>query len=517
MTDVATALELIAGQLQLHAEQPNMLGYQAHEQQRRFHVSQARLRQYIGGNRAGKTTAGVIEALWWCTKRHPYRAFPVRPIRGRIIAVDYDHGVAEIILPAVRRWILPTDLKNASWEDSWDKQLRKLTFANGSTIQFMSGESSLEKFAGVSLDFVWFDEEPNQAVFVENKARTVDAKGSMWITMTPVQGQNWSYEQIFLPGTETGESANVDIDVVEADMSDNPHLDPDEIQRFVATLSNEEREARVHGRYTALGGLVYPGFNLDDHVVPFGDGPPAGWPIYASMDHGLAAPTAWLWHAVGPGGQVLTFAEHYATDMTADQHATVVLSKEMDWKRPVEYRVGDPSIANRQQAEGKVNSIHLDYLRSGVQIILGDNNVEAGINRVRRYLSSAPGQTPRWQCTSNCANLIKEMRHYRWKTFASPRMRDRLNRFEVPLKKNDHACDALRYFLMSRPDTAELGPRPDPRQPGGRLLPGQPPSMPSPVMIDPERRPTAGRRRNRDRDPDYGDFELVSEHMGGIW
>jgi phage terminase large subunit-like protein len=513
--NLADALENIAAELARTAEQPNMLGYTPHEMQQRFHRSPARLRQYIGGNRAGKTTAGIIEALWWATKRHPFRTFPNRPIKGRVVAVDYDHGVADIILPALRRWILPSDLIRASWEDSFDRQLRTLTLANGSTIQFMSGESALEKFAGVSRDFVWFDEEPSQAVFTENRARTVDAKGNMWITMTPIMGQNWSYEQIYLPGTE-GKRDNPDIDVIEADMADNPHLDADEVQRFVATLSNEEREARVHGRYTALGGLVYPGFNADDHVVP-AQAPPAGWPIYASMDHGLAAPTAWLWHAVGPGGQVLTFAEHYAAEMTADQHAAVLLAREMEWRRPVEYRIGDPSIANRQQAQGIVNSIHLDYLRAGVNIILGDNNVEAGINRVRRYLMCAPGQTPRWQCTTDCVNLIREMRHYRWKTYISPKMRDRVNKFEVPLKKNDHACDSLRYFLMSRPDTADLAARPKPHEPGGPLAPGQRPSMEGPVMQDPFNRPKVLVTRKKTRDSDYGDFELVDEHMGGMW
>ncbi len=517
MSSIAAALEELGNTLQAHSTRPNLLGYVPHDKQVEFHTSQARLRQYIGGNRAGKTTAGCVEALWWATRRHPHRKIPNRPIRGRIVAVDYDHGVADIIIPEMKRWLVPSDLVHASWEASFDKQLRILTFANGSTIQFMSGESLLEKFAGVSRDFIWFDEEPSQAVYTENKARTVDSKGSIWITMTPLQGQNWSYEQVYLPGTGEGTEADPGICVVEADMADNPHLDAAEVQLFVATLSPEERQARIHGRYTALGGLVYPSFNLDDHVVTATDGPPAGWPVYASMDHGLHAPTAWLWHAVGPGGQVLTFAEHYAAEMTADQHALVVLAKELAWKRAVDYRVGDPSIANRQQALGVVNSVHLDYLRCGVAIQLGDNNVEAGINRVRRYLMAPPGHIPRWQCTSDCVNLIREMRHYRWKTYLSPKMRDRANKFEVPLKKDDHACDALRYFLMSRPDISELGPQPKASEPGGRLAPGQRPSMEAPVMIDPAVRPTVRTRPRRATDPDYGDFELTSEHLGGIW
>lgn len=513
--DLATALEQLGSELVRTAEQPNRTRYEPHAQQLTFHRSVARLRQLLGGNRLGKTTAGCIEAIWWSTREHPWRKLPNRPIRGRIIAVDYDHGVAGIIIPALKRWLLASDLVDGSWDKSFDRQLRILTFANGSTIQFMSGESALDKFAGVSLDWVWFDEEPSQAVFTENKTRTIDSKGSMWLTMTPLNGQNWSYEDIYVPGTDE-DNPNPDILVVEADMADNPHLDPDEIARFVATLSPEEKESRVHGRYTTLGGQVYPSFNRDDHVVPPME-PPEGWPIYASMDHGLAAPTCWLWHAVGPGGQVLTFAEHYATEMTVDEHAKVVMSKESAWRRPIEYRVGDPSIVNRSQALGVVNSVHLDYMRLGVDIYPGDNNPEAGINRVRRYLAVPLGGEPRWQCTSDCVNLIREMKLLRWKTYISPKMRDRVNKFEVPVKKNDHAPDALRYFLMSRPDTADLGPKPGPFEPGGRLLPGQRPSMNAPVMIDPFNRPTVQVNRKKQVDADWGDFSFESEHLGGFW
>lgn len=514
--NLVDALESMHAQLSQQLERPNLLGYNPHPKQYEFHTSLARIRQLIGGNRLGKTTAGCVEALWWCTRRHPYRKLPTRPIRGRIIAVDYDHGVAEIIIPELKRWIVSSDLINASWDDSFDKQLRILTFANGSTIQFMSGESKLEKFAGVSLDFIWFDEEPNQAVFTENRARIVDSKGSMWLTMTPLEGQNWSYEQIYLPGTDP-ENPDPDIKVVQADMSENPHLDPREIALFVATLSEEEKAARIHGNYTALGGLIFPNFSLDDHVVPSIAAPPPSWPIYASMDHGLNAPTAWLWHAVGPAGQVLTFAEHYGSNMTIDQHAQVVLAKESIWRRPIEYRVGDPSIQNRAQAEGVVASAHLDYWRNGITIQLGNNDRPAGINRTRRYLMVPPDGKPLWQCTADCVNLIREMRHYRWKTYLSPKMRDRNNALDEPLKKNDHACDALRYFLMSRPDIAALGPRLPPHQPGGRLLPGQRPSMEGKVMIDPQQRPVVQIKRRRQRDADYGDFEFVNEHLGGMW
>lgn len=511
MPSVADSLSALASQLRASVVRPNLLAYVPHAKQEVFHRSRARTRLYIGGNRGGKTTAGATEALWWATRRHPHRRMPDRAIRGRAVGVDYDHGVAMIMLPEIQRWMVPSDLVNASWEDSFNRRERTLNFANGSFIEFMSAESALEKFAGTSRDFIWFDEEPPQPVFVENRARTIDVGGSIWLTMTPIEGQNWSYEQVYLPGKGEEVDRDTDIDVVEVDMAENPHLDPAEVARFVASLSDEEREARVHGRYVALGGLIYRGFDLDTHVVAATD-PPAGWPVYTSMDHGLANPTAWLWHAVGPGGQVLTFHEHYAAELTVEAHAGIVRAYEAGNGVHVESRVGDPSIANRQQAGGLAVSIQQEYVRHGLAVMLGNNDVEAGINRVRRYLQTPLGGKPRWQVTADCVNLIREIRRYRWRTFLSRKMRDRSNAFETPLKKDDHAVDALRYFLMSRPDIADLGPVPPVPKLAG------PPTLAVPVMappLDEPRRAVVTVRRDGSRDPDL--VWEVDEHMGGLW
>jgi hypothetical protein len=44
------------------------------------------------------------------------------------------------------------------------------------------------------------------------------------------------------------------------------------------------------------------------------------------------------------------------------------------------------------------------------------------------------------------------MARYKWKTYASKKLNARYNNLEEPHKLNDHACDSLRYFMMSRPN-----------------------------------------------------------------
>src|SRR6266540_6414928 len=99
---------------------PNNFQYKPHPKQVVFHRSIANGRQYVGGNRSGKTTSGINEDIWWLTGRHPYIKLPEPPILGRVLTVDFKNGWNKIIMPQLKQWIPPSDLINGSWEDSWD-------------------------------------------------------------------------------------------------------------------------------------------------------------------------------------------------------------------------------------------------------------------------------------------------------------------------------------------------------------------------------------------------------------
>jgi phage terminase large subunit-like protein len=422
-----------------------MYGYVPHSKQEKFHKSTKQTRIYIGGNRSGKTTGGVVEDLWWCTGRHPYRNTPEPPVRGRVISVDFVNGIEKIIRPEVARWCPVTDLRGGSWSSAYDKLTRTLYFENGSFLEFMSYDQDLDKFAGTSRHFIHFDEEAPEEIYIENRARIIDTGGELWFTMTPVEGMTWIYDTLYMPGKEENEF----IDVIEVDMTENPHLHEGEVQAFLQGLSDDEREARVHGRFVQLGGLVYKEFDPKIHVMD-SFVPPMDWLWIASLDHGFNNPTAWLWHAVNPDGRVFTFFEHYESGHTVDYHARKVHEINKALGRAPEIYIGDPSIRNTDPITG--TSIHQEYIKYGVPIVLGNNDVVAGINRVAQYLKPAADGQPNLLVTRNCVNLIWEMQRYRWKVYANKKLNAANNKYEQAHKRHDHATDALRYMIMSRPD-----------------------------------------------------------------
>lgn len=436
----------LAEGLRRAATRPNIYGYQPHDKQQDFHRSGARGRLFIGGNRSGKTVGGAAEAVWRAMGRHPYLHVPPPPTYGRVVSVDFLNGVEKIVRPEISRWLPASELLGGSWESAYNKELRVLTLENRSTIEFMSYDQSLEKFAGTSRHWIWFDEEPPQDIFTECKLRLLDTGGHWWITMTPVEGMTYTYDDIYLAAR-----TDPNLYVVEVDTTMNPHLNPGEIDILLSGLSEDEKTARIHGRFVQRGGLIYKHFspaNIIDPIDPR-DLVKNGWMQIAGMDHGFNNPTAWLWGAVDRDGRIIIHNEHYRSGEIVRYHAQMVHLKNQELGIVPSYYVGDPSIRNTDPITG--TSVLLEYMENGIPIILGNNDVRAGIDRVARLIGHDPVSPPQLFVTSTCQSLLWELGRYRWATWAIKRHDFEKNKKEEPAKKDDHACDALRYLVASRP------------------------------------------------------------------
>ncbi len=440
------------------AHTPNINAYKPHAKQVDFHKAEQRRRLYIGGNRSGKTTGGIVEDIWWLTKRHPYRRIPDGPVFGRIVCVDFLNGIEKIIKPQLKRWIPPSELRGGCWADAYEAGIRTLFFENGSFVELMSYDQDLDKFAGTSRHFIHFDEEPPEAIYTENMARLVDTRGSMWMTMTPVEGMTWIFDEIY----EKGRMGDKNISITEVDMAENPHLDPEAVAEYLDSLSEDERDARGSGKFIQMGGLVYKAFKPEIHVVDpidFKDIARKEFKHYMSLDHGFNNPTAVEWHAVDRDNNVLTFDEHYEAGRIIDYHAAVIKDRNKDHGRTPDISVCDPALEQRQGVTG--TSIRTEYAIRGIGFVLGNNDVQTGVVKVNEYLTTLNERgRPLWQITSNCGNLIRELLRLRWQTWSSKKQQQTNNPYEKIHKKDDHACDSSRYFFTLMPSLKQTIPLP---------------------------------------------------------
>jgi phage terminase large subunit-like protein len=445
-------LELTERALRQAATNPGIQAYKPHPSQEKFHKSTAKEKLYIGGNRSGKTVAAIAEAVMRATGEHPYRTdVSLPPTRGRLVFVDIEEGIKKIGIPELQRWMPLKYLKNGSWEDSYDKQSRTLYLTNGSFIELMSYEQNVEKFAGTSRHYVGFDEEPPEDIFNECLMRLVDTDGDFWISMTPLIEMTWVKDRIYDPWT----TGNDSIFVLEVNTEENPHVLISALDRITRGLTEEERAARRAGTFITHTGLVYAGsfstkmYDEGGNIVPDILGPSfqsytKGWGHFVCMDHGFANPTVFLFCCFDGEGNIIVYDEYYQTRRIVKENAWGYLQQlEALGVQPV-YCVGDPSIQNTSPITR--TSIQTEYGEHGVPIALGNNDVRAGIVRVQNRFAQR-----KLFISERCRETLKEISNYRWDRYSSSKMENRRNKKEVPLKKNDHCMDALRYGVMSRP------------------------------------------------------------------
>lgn len=448
------SVEEILGKLTdgLHkiAINPSISAYVPLPHQERFHRSTKKGKLFLGGNRSGKTVGGGTEATWWLTGRHPYRTdIKKPPVRGRIVAVDFENGVDKITKPEMQRWMPPSLLKNGSWEDSFTKGSSgkggTLYLTNGSFVEFMSYDQDVDKFSGTSRDFVWFDEEPPKDIFDECRMRLADAQGSWWMTMTPLIEMSFTYDEIYEPWKTGNESQ---YECFEVDTSENTYVSEEGLEMALKGLSEGERAARKKGHYISHTGLVYSlrSRNIIDSIIGSTEWENIrrSWGHFAMLDHGFTNPTCILFGCFDKEGRIIIYDEIYQSKKLVHENAHDYLARIEALQIPVTYTVADPSIKNTDPITG--TSILQEYADYGVYLSLANNDVRGGISRVQNRIDKEM-----LFITTRCEKLLWEFPRYRWDKYASSKIASRKNPKEVPMKKDDHAMDALRYGVASRP------------------------------------------------------------------
>lgn len=416
-----------------------------HKKQLEFHKSKKRNRWIFGGNRTGKTECGAVETIWLSLGLHPYKKNLTKSecwVVSLSNRVQKEVAQAKILKYLPRSRIVDIVMQNGKKDYPENGTIEciivKNSFGNLSKIWFKSCEEGREKFQGASLDFVWFDEEPPEDIYHECKMRVLDKNGEIFGTMTPLKGFTYIYNEIYL-------NNNYDSEIFYLFMSweDNPYLSKNEIERLSNSMPKDEIETRKFGHFAAIdSGLIYNEFDDNINVVePFEI--PIEWQDNLSIDPGLNNPLSCHWYARDYDGNVYVVAEHFDQNKTVEEHSIIIkdISKKLNWKHNKNGMIEAliDSAANQKTLSSKASVTELFY-DNGILVNPNVNkNVLSGISKVKSYLKNALGKS-RLFIFSNCTNMIREIKTYRW------------NGADMPIKKNDHCMDELRYYICSISD-----------------------------------------------------------------
>lgn len=417
-----------------------------HKKQLAFHKCKKRNRWVFGGNRSGKTECGAVETVYLACGIHPYRKN--KPTEGWVVSlsrqVQRDVAQKKVLqyLPVhcIEKIVMVSGGQDSAENGVIDFILVRSQAGGTSKIGFKSCDQGREKFQGASLDYVWFDEEPPEDIYNECKMRVFDKCGDIFGTMTPLKGLTWVYNTIYL-----NDKNDEEVWTETMEWADNPFLSKKEIAKLSCSLSEEELQSRRYGKFMQNGGMVYSEFDENVNVVePFEI--PLDWQDTISIDPGLHNPLSAHFYAVDFDGNVYVVAEHYASQQTVEFHSNRIkeIARRLRWKTDSRgyYHALIDSAAKQRTLASEKNVVELFYENGIITNTKVNKDLFSGISVVKSYLKNSEGKS-RLFIFKNCVNLIREIKNYWW------------GDDDVPIKKDDHSLDEMRYYLMTRPKNFE--------------------------------------------------------------
>lgn len=388
--------------------------------------------------------------------------------RGRIIS---DSALVDKnIVQELKFWFpqgrYKTSKAGKHFESSW-------TTDTGFVFDIMTYAQDEHEFEGVTLGWAWFDEPPPDKILKATIAR-MRRGGIIFITATPISGSAHLYDlfasgkmqvQVVLREGEDPVTVERSVFHITADVESackehgvRGHLEHEDIERMVAEYPEEERQARVYGKFAHLIGLVFKNFDRDIHVIKPFNITDRDFVVYHYLDPHPRNPDAGLWVAVDKNGTHYVVDEFYFQPEDTQDLAMKVKNKNS------QYRIGgmwaDPWIFNTDQHLDNDKNLADKLIDQGLTYLPAPKQRSAADMAIRDALNyqTVGGQVripPKLYIFETCERLIWEMEHYRWAEWKGRTGEDR-DRKEKPVDKDDHEIENLGRALVSNHQFYEL-------------------------------------------------------------
>lgn len=300
----------------------------------------------------------------------------------------------------------------------YKEQKGEIELPSGGIVYVRSTDNPLG-IEGMTLDWAWLDEANmmHRLVWLFIRGRLAVKKGQCLMTSS-WYNLGWLYKEVYLPCVNGLDSY---ISVFKWRSVDNPYFSKEFYEQEKQRLSKEEFARRYEGEPTRMEGLIYefqydPKFKMDDKMRDFLANPEQ---VIAGVDFGFTNPTGILIGKVKDGHLYITAEwkrEKKTTPEIIDQ------CKLYDGRNHVRKWYPDPAEPDRIE----------EMKRAGLYCGDVNKDVEYGISVVKGLVKEK-----RFHVSDDCVELLDELEQYHYEDGE-----------EVPVKENDHLCDALRYMVV---------------------------------------------------------------------
>ena len=334
------------------------------------------------------------------------------------------------------------------------REVEKLwNFPSGAKIEFgfLERDADVYRYQGQAYSWIGFDEITHLPTefswnYLASRLRTTDSEITPYLRCTANPGgvgSQWVKKRYVTsaPPNESFEGEDgLTRKFIPARLQDNPYLCQDgRYEHMLQALPAVQRKQLLEGDWDVAEGAAFTEFDLQTHVIiPFEI--PLGWERVKGIDYGYASESACIWGSVDPtDGTLIIYRELYRKNLTGVDLAHMITHMEVRDPYSVQ-GVLDTSAWARTGTTGPTVGETLQ--RAGHKLRRADKNRIQGKIQLHEYLRVQQSGRPRLQIFNTCPNLIRELQGIPL---------DKNNPEDVDTHAADHAYDALRYLIMSRP------------------------------------------------------------------
>jgi PBSX family phage terminase large subunit len=297
---------------------------------------------------------------------------------------------------------------------------------------------SIGKHGGV--DIIWMEEanQFSEADYNELSAR-MRGRATDWrqiiLTTNPDADTHWINRRLI-----QGKGARTYISFVK----DNP-INPEDYLERLDTLTGIDYDRMVRGIWKRAEGAVYDMFDRSVHIVDWFN-PPAEWRRYRAIDFGFTNPFCCQWWARDPDDNMYLYREIYHSNINIVDHGKRINELSQDESYEI-------TVADHDSGDRDILSNHFDIatvaakkdIPTGLQVVKNRLRINPQSDKPRLFIMAgaldrtdgALENAYKPTCTE------EEFSGYTWVKGLDGKPVP-----EVPVDKNNHGMDAMRYLLM---------------------------------------------------------------------
>jgi hypothetical protein len=385
------------------------------------HPPKTRFVGAVAGTGGGKTVLGPI----WCIKQIEKAIAKYGRVTGMIIAPTYK-VLARATMPA-----LVDCFKYTQYEGEYKESKSQYVLPHGWGVIWCQGADNPGGLEGGQFDFVWGDEggQFKAKTFEAITGRTGHKQSPILITTTPY-GLGPLYTEWYTRFVQ----GDQDYFFVIWDSIENPGYSKEEFERARRRLTPEKFAERYRGQFMKPMGLVYPEFHkciiqmdkqrLEELLSS------KGWFI-GGMDFGWNDPFCALGGFLTPDDVLYIWYERYKSQTILEDHANNLPTPD---KGIIWFADHNPGAIRKLKKGGHNTRPAKKFARgsSRTPIINGIIMVNARIQLGKLKVIS-----------NRCPATVEESNLYVYPD------KDEEIFGDIPVDKDNHAMDALRYLVMS--------------------------------------------------------------------